>query len=356
MGLLDLLLPGSGAAQFADNNQNLLGALGAGLAQGPTLSQGVANAAAGMAQAKQADQSKNATVQYLKAKYPDLANAVAQGLPVSSAWSLAIQREQDANKAYTLAPGDTLYQNGQALYTVPNRPQNVRSGVGQPVYGKNKKTGSIVPFEPMSDGTLINTVDPNDAASNYDFDPSIVAFQRASGTAQGKIGGGTLANLPIAAQTAQNALDTVAKLRADQAGQSQTFGTYGVGPLQIPDQFGLTMPGTPKADFRATLQQAGGQAFLNAYQQLKGAGAISDAEGQKAGAAISRMMDPNISQSAFNAALDDYEAIIKAGYQRLTQQAATTGADPSTMPQLGPPTGTNAASGPVDYRTYFGGQ
>lgn len=361
MGILDALLGKDNPfSQFADNNSNTLGAIGSGLAAGPTFSQGLSNAAQAIPQAKaldqqaaQAIQTQNATVQYLKAKYPDLADAVQQGLPVQTAWAQALQRQAQDAKMQSADP-TTTYQGrlqvgqqqgltGNDLKTfaltskLPGSNQSTRAGVGQPIFGKNKKTGSIVPFEPMTDGTAVNLIDKNDAASNYDFDPATVAFQRASGTTQGKVAGGVQAALPIAAQTAQNALDTIAKLRDDKAGQSQSFGTYGVGPIQIPDKYGPTFAQTPKADFQALLQQAGGQAFLQAYSTLRGAGAISDTEGQKAGAAISRMMNPDISQDAFNAALDDYEAIIKAGYSRIQQQAAQTGADPASMPQLAAP-------------------
>jgi len=216
---------------------------------------------------------------------------------------------------------------------LPGSNQSVRAGVGQPIFGRNRKTGTIEPWQSMTDGSMVNIANPSANPSEYDFNPSIAASERASGAASGKIGGTTAANLPIAAQTAQNALDTIDKLRADTQGQQETFGTYGPG---IPAQWGFTMPGSHKADFGATLNQAKGQAFLSAYTTLRGAGAITEVEGKKAGDALARINDPNISVDAFKSALDDFESVIRAGYQRLQEQAATNGgADPSAMPQLG---------------------
>jgi hypothetical protein len=356
MGLLDLLLGKQNQfSQFADTNSNTLGAIGAGLAQGPTFSQGMANAAQSVPAAKALDQqtaknaaTTNVTVAWLARKYPDLADFVKGGGNVSDAWSEALRRDAEASKQTVVGAGDTVLQNGKPIYTAPfkpNNPTNLRAGVGQPFFATNKTTNAVEPWQSMTDGTAINLANPKANPADYDFNPSITAFQRASGGAQGKVAGGVEAALPVAAQTAQSALDTIAKLRADTAGQEANFGTFGVGPIQIPDRYGPTYAQTPKANFQAVLQQAGGQAFLQAYSTLRGAGAISDAEGQKAGAAISRMTNPDISKDAFNSALDDYEAIIKAGYSRIQQQAAATGADPASMPQLSQPASSAAQSG-----------
>lgn len=55
-----------------------------------------------------------------------------------------------------------------------------------------------------------------------------------------------------------------------------------------------TIPGTDAAKSNALAEQLEGQAFLQAFQSLKGAGAITETEGKKASAAIARL---NRSQS-----------------------------------------------------------
>jgi hypothetical protein len=101
MGILDALLGQTNPlAQFADNNRSALGAIGAGLASGPTFSQGLANAAQLMPQARQADQqynlqqqNKNQTIQFLQTKFPDLARAVSAGLDPATAYGLALKQD-----------------------------------------------------------------------------------------------------------------------------------------------------------------------------------------------------------------------------------------------------------------------
>jgi hypothetical protein len=106
-------------AQFVDNHSNTLGAIGSGIAQGPDFASGLANAAKLAPQARQADQqyaqqqvAKNQTVQYLQAKYPQLAQAVLGGLDPATAYSLAIkqdfadkQRQQQLGIAQNFAKG-----------------------------------------------------------------------------------------------------------------------------------------------------------------------------------------------------------------------------------------------------------
>ena len=56
--------------------------------------------------------------------------------------------------------------------------------------------------------------------------------------------------------------------------------------------------GTNAADFIAARNQIGGSAFMQAYDALKGGGHISDAEGEKATAAILNL-DANQSEKEF---------------------------------------------------------
>lgn len=86
-GLMDLLLGTSNPiSQFVDSRQNTLGAIGSGLAAGPTFAQGLSNAAQNIPQARKADYSMglyrgqvSQTVQYLQQNHPDIAQAVQSG-------------------------------------------------------------------------------------------------------------------------------------------------------------------------------------------------------------------------------------------------------------------------------------
>lgn len=114
-GLLDILLGADNPlAQFADSRQNTLGAIGAGLASGPTFSQGLANAAQAIPQARQADYQMglyrgqvSQTVAYLQKTHPDLAQAVQSG---------AMSPADGLNAAFKLDyPTPIALSSGQSL-------------------------------------------------------------------------------------------------------------------------------------------------------------------------------------------------------------------------------------------------
>lgn len=75
------------------------------------------------------------------------------------------------------------------------------------------------------------------------------------------------------------------------------------------------IPGTSGYDFQNRVNQVKSGAFLTAIDQMRGMGALSNAEGQTATAAINRM-DTATSKPEFMAALADYEAVIKLGRDR----------------------------------------
>jgi hypothetical protein len=93
----------------------------------------------------------------------------------------------------------------------------------------------------------------------------------------------------------------------------------------------LTVPGTAAYGFATQVDQLKGGAFLTAIQQLQGMGALSNAEGATSTAAIARL-DRAQSKEDFLKALDDYEAIVKAG--RARAEARLTGGAPASANPL----------------------
>lgn len=87
------------------------------------------------------------------------------------------------------------------------------------------------------------------------------------------------------------------------------------------------IPGTGGANFDAMNNQIKGSAFLEAFNRLKGGGAISEVEGQKATQAIARL-DRKLSPEDYKAALDEVASVFNAGIQR-AQQNAQRGAPPA---------------------------
>ncbi len=120
---------------------------------------------------------------------------------------------------------------------------------------------------------------------------------------------------PAALDRAQQALATVAKLR-NHPGRYWNTGLPGM--LR-------SIPGTAGSDFVALFDQAKSQAFTQAFDMLRGAGAITDVEGTKGTSALNRL-DRGLSDAGFDEALKDYEDVIRTGMARLHK---ATGAQPT---------------------------
>jgi hypothetical protein len=78
--------------------------------------------------------------------------------------------------------------------------------------------------------------------------------------------------------------------------------------------------GTSRADFEKRLDQVKGSTFLDAYNMLRGGGAIDQKEGQKATAALNRM-DLAQSEVEFVRAARDFEEIVRKGVARARTMA-----------------------------------
>lgn len=77
---------------------------------------------------------------------------------------------------------------------------------------------------------------------------------------------------------------------------------------------------TDAANFKARLEQLQGKTFLEAYESLKGGGAITEIEGKKAQEAIARLQTSQ-SDEEFLAALKELRGIVVAGMDRARQKA-----------------------------------
>ena len=78
--------------------------------------------------------------------------------------------------------------------------------------------------------------------------------------------------------------------------------------------------GTPEADFNTRLDQVKGKAFQEAFAALKGAGAITDIEGQKASAALARLNTAQTEEEFLNS-LDEFKNIVIQGQTRAKEKA-----------------------------------
>lgn len=91
--------------------------------------------------------------------------------------------------------------------------------------------------------------------------------------------------------------------------------------------------GTDAANFKALVNQVTGTAFLQAFESLKGGGAITQVEGDKATQAITRMSTSQ-SEAEFIKAANELKDVIRSGLQR-----AKTRSGIQVAPQPGPTQG-----------------
>lgn len=318
------------------NNSNLLLALG-----GSLLSGDLGNVGPAIAQGAQADRAifkdrvteakqkadENLTRNWLAANRPDLAN-----LPIDQAWQLAMKDQGGTNSDPSDVATYKFYAKQEtdagrapksfADWYVGSR-QAPKASLGQPVWGKSKKPGGgYLPFQPMSDGSYSSPADPSANAADYTFDPGMIASDKAAGSGYGALQGPAQFNLPKTQQDVETELGNIDALLGNSTGMDQSFGNLGgfsIGGIGYPNQWTPTLPNTPKAGFQAQLAQVSGENFLNAYQTLRGAGAITEVEGQAAKEAMARLSTAQ-SKEDFVKALGDLKRILAVGYQRMATQ------------------------------------
>lgn len=141
--------------------------------------------------------------------------------------------------------------------------------------------------------------------------------QEEVGKAQGK----AQVDLPRIEENATRALSTIEAIR-QHPGKQYGVGAQGVLP---------GIPGTRQGGFVQLVEQAKGQAFIEAFNSLRGGGQITEVEGAKATQSIARLNRAQTMQD-FDAALKDLEDVIKVGMARARRSATPV---PSQAP---PPT------------------
>lgn len=151
-------------------------------------------------------------------------------------------------------------------------------------------------------------------------DPTALFNQRAAGSA-GEQAGKAAEAQPVVDSNFNLIMETLNSFDAPevkaQAGKSIGFGSV------LP-----TVPGI-NSDFRARAEQLQGQAFLQAYNTLKGGGQITEIEGAKATAAIARLNKAQ-TPDEFYRALND----AKRTFGEIYQSARTRAARGAVIPQM----------------------
>jgi hypothetical protein len=144
---------------------------------------------------------------------------------------------------------------------------------------------------------------------------------KESAEERGKAQGIAQAALPAVEMTAKTTIDQIDKFM-ESKGFNEVFGAV--------DQFrpNWTMSGDGR-DALARFKQLSGRAFLEGRSMLKGGGAITDFESNKAESAIARL-DRSQSEADAKAALEDFKSAVREGANKLK---ATAGGVAPASPQ-----------------------
>lgn len=340
----------AGIQDFLRNNSSALLQGGVGLLSGKNAQEQAAMGFQGFGNALQA----NKTIKFLEATNPELAQAVKSGaLSGGDAYKMYYQQKLEAQKPRNnfMAVGKNLYNTQDGTWVAP--PAGMASADDEewglnPVWGKNAEGKTVLgqlskggKFKPLDTGdfsptpvlqsidTGTGTVSLNSRTGEVvrETPKNIAEKQRLEevGTAQGK----AEVSAPQDIRAGQNALDLVETIRNDP------YKGRGTGLTSA----GNAIPGTGGYDFQNKVDQAKSGAFLTAIQQMRGLGALSNAEGGAATAAVARM-NTATSEAEFDAALNDYEKIVKQGMS-------------AAQKRLGGQSPAAPSGGVVDYRDYF---
>lgn len=149
--------------------------------------------------------------------------------------------------------------------------------------------------------------------------------------------GERIANLPKIEAQAEQTLKLIDDV-VNHKGKSSMVGVKNPFMGSLPFTKQSVVAGTPAAGFMAKYNQLKGKQFLEAYETLKGGGAISEIEGKKATDAISAM-DVATSEAEFDRAAKDLKDVIRIGLERqkqgITVNQSSGSQNMSQMPRIG---------------------
>lgn len=292
---------------------------------------------------------------------------IAQGMGLPA--YLKMVGEQGNQRPIAVAPGGTLVDPRTNLPTFTAAQNGIQTTYGPngaqaqavPGYGaanaaiQGAEAGAIAgaryPFEiaqnrdSQTTGAMLDLVDVPDGRGGTIKMPRAQAAQLLGGQ-----GAGQPQPVSPAVPGAAPALGTTVSPRVQEARQMLPKIDTQVASMvntidQILNHKGLdysvgvwskvpTIPGSPQADVRALQDQIQGQAFLQAFESLKGGGAITEVEGKKAEQAIARLQTAQ-SAPAYREALKELRGMLGSAQRRAYKSA--------DMPMPGTPQAQSAS-------------
>jgi hypothetical protein len=276
-------------------------------------------------------------------------------------WTAAIYSDPILSKTVTSMGGNLE----QALARIPTDPAQFAQWKQQTALGAKKfielnkpqfmqqDTGGesrIVATPGLGGETVVvpgsvvqKTLSPADAARERrerDVDlQQRLADAKAYGTEMGKNRRKVESDTPGAIQTANEGIRLIDQMIGtptikDKSGKVIQKGTAPHSGFQ--DYVGFSwkpgarfIDGSNAASFEARHNQITGQAFLQAFETLKGGGHITEIEGTKATQAITRMSKSQ-TEAEYIRAAREFQDILRKGAERARREAAAVGAAPTT--------------------------
>jgi len=235
-----------------------------------------------------------------------------------------------------------------------NKPQLSTKDIGgsvvdrtfEPLTGKittlSTTAKTATPGEKLTDARARENIAISQEKLKREGDPAFqqtLAAAKATGEAIAKNDVAAKQALPKIISDAQLALDVVdqmvgkqevrdAKGKIIQAATAPHPGFQdAVGATYLPGA--RFVPGTQAASFQALQNQVEGTAFLSAFEALKGGGAISEKEGEKATAARMRMTLAQ-NENEYIKAAREFQDIVRTGVQNAQRKAGGAGAGAAT--------------------------
>ena len=170
--------------------------------------------------------------------------------------------------------------------------------------------GSVIGVDASSGERLGTIISPQDAAE--------ATTRRNLTKQQSEVQGKAVTDLPKIEIKTQNNFDLLDKLE-NHPGLPGIIGlkniSSGFGVLDRP------VGGSREAGALALVEQISGSVFLEAFQELKGGGHITEIEGEKAEQAIARIKNRDQSEEDYAEAIKDLREIMQLGLDRQRRAA-----------------------------------
>jgi len=287
----------------------------------------------------------------LQASDPDMAGTPITRMPLMKVLSTIPQDPvnfENWKKQTALGMSKFVEQNKAQLST-KDIGGSIVDRTFEPLTGKvtelSKTTKTATPGEKLVDARARENLAISQEKLKREGDPAFqqtMAAAKATGEAIAKNDVAAKQALPKIISDAQLALDVVdqmvgkqevrdAKGKLIQAGTAPHPGFQdAVGATYLPGA--RFVPGTQAASFQALQNQVEGTAFLSAFEALKGGGAISEKEGEKATAARMRMTLAQ-NEGEYIKAAREFQDIVRKGVEN-AQRKAGGGSAPASSPNI----------------------